>query len=384
MSTEERTPATMALDVVSLITTFAPALVEVRERLAAKMSRALWPRSAPVRVTWAAVLEGLLARGGEEVDALVQADQRRFHGEVQPATVLRMQGFAALTERIAKRPLKTLDDALSVDGPRRHLGQLVDESRALLVASCVGIAERPGESLERARTSLRMFREMMLGLMVCARAIEAMEMHASLSEALRSLNDLEAELDACAAPGEPLAPGASEELWPDEEAQGEVPPPVAEIGAKLTRLCALLRPHAEAIARAADKLLFRAKPPAAVTWTLVMETALAYCGTPLEQHLREAHQRSDARLLPDGPVESVAELIDHTLECVEYASQRLDETPAEDLERVATGLWFMSELVLVNIVSVAQICGLQELVVDAARIMEMDAMPLMERPRGDA
>jgi len=83
---------------------------------------------------------------------------------------------------------------------------------------------------------------------------------------------------------------------------------------------------------------------------------------------------TDEILFKDGPADSVAELIDHTLHSVEGAAESLAKTSDEEFERVATNVWLLAKLMLLNVTSIAQASGLHQEVVDVAVELGLDPL----------
>lgn len=387
MGTAEEERDAMALGIVELIVKMLPGVGAFGER-SAKMSRALWPRGAPKRVTWGLVLDAEVARVNKTMDDIVLADQARLGGEVRREALLRMQAVHVLSEQAAVKPMRFLDEALERDEGRRHLGELFTMSRGVLAAACSVIVERHNAgqagTLELAQSALQMFRELLVGVVICARVIHDKEVVETFSALVKSVDEVAAEAGALDG-GPPAAPVTQEEMdrafgveaQAADDAEGdepEVAPPADEVAPTLLRLCGALRPLQARIAEAFVDTTFQGAPPEALTWTIAMQAMLATAGVHLELRATETFEKTDEILFKDGPAGSVEELVDHTLNSVEGAAESLADTQADEFERVATNVWLLGKLMLLNVTSIAQASGLHLEVVDVAAELGLDPL----------
>ena len=62
------------------------------------------------------------------------------------------------------------------------------------------------------------------------------------------------------------------------------------------------------------------------------------------------------------------------LNSIEGAAESLADTPADEFERVATNVWLLGKLMLLNVTSIAQASGLHLEVVDVAAELGLDPL----------
>jgi len=373
----------VAIAMTQLATVIAPKVKELGDHHGPAIERALWPAGAPAAVTWTMLWKQQLERARESTEELVRRDVEiaTERGQpwpggasIRPETAARV-AHAEKTLKAARSMPESVADMVLFRGeppPERFsIQQLVTQSATgiLWLARQVHEGSDPAGAAELLGMLIADVIQRLAGL------CHMLGDH-PLADALDELLTKFRELDSMRRI-EPAAQASSSEPTPPATrplAQGG-----AELATQLARMAAELHRITPALVELIERDIFAGEPPVRVSYPGILDAInRRVFGDAVPERVLEVRRQMKEIELPmpddDDPV-SARDLIALTADCLEGASERLQELSPEERDEIAPAVELRARMLLLHIVGIAQAAHHQLLVAEIAAAIGADPVP---------